>query len=220
MIHVTGTRCFFHVRSGGIGRRPRSIVPLNKSAHVGPLRRDVMKLLSAVLTGCLLALPALAIAQDVKIDYDKAFDFAPVKTYAIKIGTTWGNDLSQRRVLEEIDQAIAAKGWTKTNEGQADIHVVLHGATSTKRNVNTFYSGMGGYGYRYGGMGGMATASTTVSEYTVGTLVVDMFDAKTKNLVFRGIAEDELSDNPEKNAKRLEKASDKLFKNFPPTAKK
>jgi len=220
MIHVTGARCFFHVRLGGFGRQPRSIVPLNKSAHVGPLRRDVMKLLFAVLTGCLLALPALAIAQDVKIDYDKAFNFAPVKTYAIKIGTAWGNDLSQRRVLEEIDQAIAAKGWKKANESQADIHVVLHGATSTKRNVNTFYSGMGGYGYRYGGMGGMATASTTVSEYTVGTLVVDMFDAKTKNLVFRGIAEDELSDNPEKNAKRLEKASDKLFKNFPPTAKK
>ena len=178
-----------------------------------------MKLLPAVLTGCLLTLPALAIAQDVKIDFDKAYNFAPVKTYSIRIGTAWGNDLSQRRVLEEFDQAIAAKGWKKVPEGQADIQVVLHGATQTKRNVNTFYSGgMGGYGYRYGGMGGMGTASTTVSEYTVGTLVVDMFDAKTKNLVFRGVAEDEISDKPEKNAKKLDKASEKLFKNFPPTA--
>ena len=41
----------------------------------------------------------------------------------------------------------------------------------------------------------MATASTVVSEYKVGTLVVDMFDAKSKSLVFRGIAEDEISDN-------------------------
>ncbi len=65
----------------------------------------------------------------------------------------------------------------------------------------------------------MGTASTTVSEYTVGTLVVDMFDAKTKNLVFRGIAEDEISDKPEKNAKKLEKASNKMFKEFPPAAK-
>ena len=180
-----------------------------------------MKLLPAVLTGCLLTLPALAIAQDVKIDYDKAYNFAPVKTYSMRIGTAWGNDLSQRRVLEEFDQAIAAKGWKKANEATADIHVVLHGATDTKRIVNTFYSGgMGGYGYRYGGMGGMGTASTTVSEYTVGTLVVDMFDAKTKNLVFRGVAEDEISDKPEKNAKKLEKASEKLFKNFPPAAAK
>ena len=180
-----------------------------------------MKLLPAVLTGCLLALPALAIAQDVKIDYDKAYNFAPVKTYSIRIGTAWGNDLSQRRVLEEFDQAIAAKGWKKVDDAAADIHVVLHGATSTKRNVNTFYSGgMGGYGYRYGGMGGMGTASTTVSEYTVGTLVVDMFDGKTKNLVFRGTAEDEISDKPENNAKKLDKASEKLFKNFPPAAGK
>ena len=72
----------------------------------------------------------------------------------------------------------------------------------------------GGYGYRYGGFGGMGTATTSVSEYPVGTLVVDMFDAKSKNLVFRGTAEDEISDNPEKNKKRLEKASTKLFKNF------
>ena len=178
-----------------------------------------MKILRAALTGWLLLLPALAVAQDVKIDYDKAFNFSPVKTYSIKIGTGWGNDLSERRVLAEFDEAIAAKGWKKVAEDQADIQVLLHGATETKRNVNTFYSGgMGGYGYRYGGMGGMGTASTTVSEYTVGTLVVDMFDAKTKNLVFRGVAEDEISDKPEKNVKKLDKASEKLFKNFPPTA--
>jgi Domain of unknown function (DUF4136) len=179
-----------------------------------------MKILRAALTGWLLLLPALAVAQDVKIDYDKAFNFSPVKTYSIKIGTGWGNDLSERRVLAEFDEAIAAKGWKKVAEDQADIQVLLHGATETKHNVNTFYSGgMGGYGYRYGGMGGMGTASTTVSEYTVGTLVVDMFDAKTKNLVFRGIAQDEISDKPEKNAKKLEKASNKMFKEFPPAAK-
>ncbi len=164
-------------------------------------------------------LPAMAVAQDVKTDFDKAFDFSTVKTYSIKIGTTWGNDLSQRRVLTEFDEAIAAKGWKKAPEAQANIQVVLHGATQTKHSASTFYSGMGGYGYRYGGMG-MGSAQTVVSEYVVGTLVVDMFDATSKNLVFRGIAEDELSDKPEKNAKKLEKASEKMFKNFPPSPKK
>jgi Domain of unknown function (DUF4136) len=178
-----------------------------------------MKLLSAAFTGWLLVLPALAVAQDVKIDYDKAFNFSPVKTYSIKVGTTWGNDLSQRRVLTEFDEAIAAEGWTKVADGQEDIQVILHGATQTKQSASTFYSGMGGYGYRGFG-GGTGTASTVVSEYRVGTLVVDMFDAKSKNLVFRGTADDEISDNPEKNAKKLEKASTKVFKDFPPSAKK
>jgi hypothetical protein len=175
-----------------------------------------VKGLRAALAGSLLMLPALAAAQDVKTDFDKAFDFSTVKTYAIKIGTTWGNDLAERRVLTEIDEAIAAKGWKKAAEGQANILVVLHGATQTKHTASTFYSGMGGYGYR--GFGGMGTASTVVDDYRVGTLVVDMFDAKTKHLVFRGTAEDELSDNPEKNAKKLDKASTKMFKNFPPAA--
>ena len=105
-----------------------------------------MKTVRAALTGLLLVLPAMAIAQDVKIDFDKAFNFAPVKTYSIKIGTPWGNDLSQRRVLTEFDEAIAAKGWTKAAEGAADIQVLLHGATQTKHNATTFYSGTGGYG--------------------------------------------------------------------------
>ena len=180
-----------------------------------------MRLLRTLIIAAALASPALAAAQDVKIDFDKAYNFAPVKTYSIVIGTKWGNDLSERRVLTEIDQEIASKGWKKADAGQANIQVVLHGATQTKRNVNTFYSGMGGGygGYGYRGMGGMGSAQTVVNEYAVGTLVVDMFDSSTKQLVFRGTAEDEISDNPEKNAKRLEKASTKLFKNFPPTAK-
>ena len=180
-----------------------------------------MKALRALFAGSLLIFPAIAAAQDVKTDFDKAFDFSTAKTYAIKIGTTWGNNLSERRVLDEIDQALAGKGLKKVDEGQASLHVVLHGATQTKHNATTFYSGMGGgYGYRYGGFGGVGTASTMVSEYKVGTLVVDMFDAKTKNLVFRGTAEDELSDKPEKNAKKLEKASTKMFKDFPPGSTK
>ena len=164
-------------------------------------------------------IPALAAAQDVKIDFDKAYNFAPVKTYSISLGTAWGNDLSQRRVMTEFEQEITSKGWKKV-DANPDVQVVLHGATQTKRSANTFYSGMGGYGgYGYGGWGGMGSASTVVNEYKVGMLVVDIFDSKTKALVFRGTAEDEISDNPEKNQKRIEKASTKMFKNFPPAAK-
>jgi len=182
----------------------------------------VRNMLRAVLAATIILAPAIGAAQDVKTDFDKAFNFSAVKTYSIKIGTGWGNDLSQRRVLTEIDQAIASKGWHKADEGQADVQVVLHGSTDTKHDINTFYSGMGGYGgYGYRGFAGagMGSASTTVTEYKVGTLVVDMFDPKAKTLVFRGVAEDEISDKAEKNVKKIEKASVKLFKNFPPGSK-
>jgi len=183
-----------------------------------------MKLVKTMLcAGVALALGSGAWAQDVKVDYDKDANFGAIKTFSLKLGTSWGNQISEKRVSDEITQALAEKGWKQAPEGQADAQVVLHGATETKRTLNTFYSGMGmgGYGYRgWGGMGGMGTATTTESEYRVGTLVVDMFDKTGKSLLWRGIAQDELSDKPEKNAKKLGKASDKLFKKFPPESDK
>jgi uncharacterized protein YdeI (BOF family) len=162
-----------------------------------------------------------AFAQDVKTDYDHAANFAAIKTFQAKIATSWNNQISEKRVLDEITQALTEKGW-KSVDANPDAVVLLHGATEKQKSLNTFYSGggYGGYGYRgWGGMGGMGTATTTTSEYLVGTLVVDIYDAKTKALMYRGTATDELSDKPEKNAKKLQKASDKLFKDFPPGSK-
>jgi hypothetical protein len=164
-----------------------------------------------------------AFAQDVKTDFDKNANFSNIKTFSVKIGTGWGNQISENRISSEIKQTLVEKGWQLADEGKSDAVVVLHGATEKQRTLNTFYSGMGGYGYGYrgwGGMGGMGTATTTESEYLVGTLVVDIFDAKSKNLLFRGTAQDEISDKPEKNIKKLDKASHKMFKDFPPGSNK
>jgi hypothetical protein len=174
-------------------------------------------------TVAFLGMGAAAFAQDVKVDFDKEANFSALKTFTVKVGTSWGNPISEKRVVEEIEQTLTEKGWTKAASDGADAVVVLHGATEKEKTLNTFYSGMGGYGgYGWRGWGGagMGTATTTTSEYTVGTLVVDIFDAKSKQLVFRGTASDELSNKPEKNQKKLAKASDKMFKDFPPGSQK
>ena len=163
---------------------------------------------------------ATAFAQDVKTDFDKSANFGAIKTFAVKIGTSWNNQISEKRITDEIAQTLTEKGWTKV-DANPDALVLLHGATEKQKNLNTFYSGgYGGYGYRgWGGMGGMGTATTTVSEYLVGTLVVDIFEAKTKALVFRGTAWDEISDKTDKNIKKVDKATTKMFKDFPPGSK-
>jgi hypothetical protein len=162
---------------------------------------------------------AAAFAQDVKTDYDKSANFGAIKTFAVKIGTSWHNQISEKRISDEISQTLVEKGW-KVDEANPDALVLLHGATEKEKTLNTFYSGgYGGYGYRGWGAGGMGTATTTTSEYLVGTLVVDIFDAKTKSLMFRGTASDEISDKPEKNIKKVQKVADKMFKDFPPGSK-
>ena len=171
------------------------------------------------LVAALALASTAAIAQDVKTDYDHNANFGAIKTFSAKIATGWNNQISEKRVLDEFTQALTEKGW-KAVDANPDAIVLLHGATEKQKSLNTFYSGgYGGYGYRGWGMGGMGTATTTTSEYLVGTLVVDIFDAKTKGLMFRGTATDELSDKPEKNQKKLQKASDKMFKDFPPGSK-
>ena len=93
------------------------------------------------------------------------------------------------------------------------------GLCSPARAQWGYPGGYGGYGWGgWGGMG-MGSASTTVSEYTVGTLVVDIYAAKSKALIWRGVATDELKAKPEKREKQLTKATDKLLKDFPPGRK-
>jgi hypothetical protein len=175
-----------------------------------------MRLRTHIAIGVAMAvlIPAGLLAQKVNRDYDKSYDFAKIKTFAIKIGTSWNNQMSENRALTEIATALTGKGWVRSaNEQEANALVVIHGASETKKTLNTFYDGWGGWGY--GGMG-MGGSTTSVYEYQVGTLVVDIFDVQSKNLIFRSTASDELNSDPFKNEKKLQKAVEKMFKDFPP----
>ena len=166
-----------------------------------------------------LALAGTTLAQDVTVDYDRAANFAAIKTFSVKLETPWGNPIGEKRLVDEMTQSLVAKGWKVAPEGEADALVLIHGASRTKRSLNTFYSGGGGWGWRGWG-GGMGTATTTANEYTEGTLVVDIYEAKSKQLVWRGVAQGELKDKPEKREKQLQKVTDKFFKDFPPGSAK
>lgn len=158
---------------------------------------------------------ALAAAQQVQTQTLPNFDFSQLHTFFVKIGTSWGNPIGESQVKDMVAQTLAAKGWTQAaSEDTADAVVVVHGATQQKHSLDTYYSGMGGWGW-----GGMGTATTTTTTYTVGTMLIDIFDAKERKLVYRGTAEGELSEKTEKRAKMVQKALDKMFKNFPPTPK-
>lgn len=59
-------------------------------------------------------------------------------------------------------------------------------------------------------------ATTRVEPTPIGTLVVDVFDARTQKLIWRGRATDTLSNKPDKDEKKLEKDVAAMFKHFPP----
>jgi hypothetical protein len=172
---------------------------------------------AVVWTLSFVAMLGAAFAQQVKTDFDHQANFSQYKTYSWQeIKPT--NSLWNARIKNAVDAQLTAKGWTQVDNG-GDVAVVAIGTTQTERTLQTFYDGMGG-GWRWRGMGGMGEATTTEQDYKEGTLLVDMYDGKTKQLIWRGSAQDTVSNKAEKNEKNLNKGVAKMFKKFPPQAAK
>ena len=95
--------------------------------------------------------------------------------------------------------------------------IVAIQTTETQRSLQGFYSGFGG-GWGWQGFGGLQDGSINITEqdYKEGTLVIDMYDGKTKQLLWRGSAEGTLSEKAAKDENKLDKAVAKMFKDFPP----
>ena len=165
--------------------------------------------------GILLLLSTALTAADVKTDYDRSTDFSQYKTYSWEKVQTQ-DPLWVDRIKEAVNAALTAKGLTPVESG-GDIAILAMEMTQNHRTLNTYYDGFGG-GWRWGG--GLGNATTTVDNYKTGTLVVDMFDAKTKKIIWRGSSSDTLSDKSDKNIKNLDKGVQKMFDHFPPEVKK
>jgi len=172
-----------------------------------------------VLVGMMFLFAAKSSAQQVKTDYDRGANFGQYKTYSwAQVKTKEALDVD--RIKTAVNAALAAKGWTPV-DSDGDVSIVAIEITRNQQTLNTFYDGFeGGWGWRRFGGGGFGEATTTTETYKVGTLVVDLFDAKTKQLIWRGTSSDTLSNNSDKNIKNLDKGVDKMFKHFPPGSSK
>jgi hypothetical protein len=163
--------------------------------------------LSALLFGLLIS--SAALAQDVKTDYDHHANYERYHTYyCAKVQTT--DPLWQNRIQDAVDHDLQAKGWQRV-ESDGDVAITAVGSARNQTEYQTFYNGMGGW--RWGGFG---ETTTQAINYPVGSLVVDFYDAHNKQLVWRGTSTETLSDHPDKNEKKLEKAVDKMLDHFPP----
>ena len=172
-----------------------------------------------VLMGMMGLFAIAAPAQQIKTDYDRSAKFGQYKTYSWEQVKT-KEALDVDRIKSAVNAALAAKGWTQVESG-GDVSVIALEMTQNQQTLNTFYDGFGGgWGWRRFGGGGFGEATTTTETYTVGTLVVDLYDAKTKQLLWRGSSSDTLSKNSNKNIKNLDKGVEKMFKKFPPGSSK
>ena len=188
-----------------------------------------------VLIAVLIAGPAFA--QKIYIDYDKEYDGSKNKTFAWS--ETKESSLAETEpslhslIINTIAGHITASGVEQV-DNDPDVYVTYHGSTKEELSLDTThygygvgtmsygrYGGYGGYYGRYYGGGYGGSSTTTVRSYQIGTLVVDIWDAKTEKLVWRGIAANiTISENPHKLDKNIEKALKKMIKKWQKMKKK
>jgi len=155
------------------------------------------------------------------VDYDREADFSAIKSYA------WAgrqhpevSDLTHKKILSSVDDQLAFKGLKKV-ESDPDVYVTYHGDDNERTVVDTTHHGYGyGAGWYGWGYGGMSTSTSHVRTYTEGTLIVDIYDAAKKELIWRGTVTGTVSENPQKNEKNINKGVAKVFKKFPPPPEK
>ena len=168
-----------------------------------------MKKAITFLTFLLLCVASSAmLAQQVSVNYNHNASFTQYHTYA------WGSDDKnkiQNSILaqvaqQDIEAAMQQKGLQKVQESQnPDLVLTANGGEREQTSYNAW--GMRGIG---GGMGGI-----TPQQNVEGSMVISLYDVKQKELVWRGISENTLGNNGNKNQKNVEKAVQKMFKQWP-----
>jgi hypothetical protein len=174
------------------------------------MRRSVTSFVGSVAVVCL---GTIVLAQQVSVDFDRAANFAKFKAFAWTAGTPVADDLNHQRIVRAIEDQLMGRGMAKVDQQAGpDVLVAYHASFDRDLQITGFGSGPGPF-YRGG-----RPVSARAQQVVVGTLVVDIVDAATRAMLWRGIAASDLNPaaSAEKRDKNVTRAVTKLFRNYPP----
>ncbi|MCK5700867.1 MAG: DUF4136 domain-containing protein [Cyclobacteriaceae bacterium] len=156
-------------------------------------------------------------------DQEAGTDFSPYKTFTF-LG--WQddsdkimNEFDRKRMRDAFTAEFAKRDLQMVSEG-ADMTVSLYLVVSKETSTTAYTNYYGGYGGRYGRYGGgwgggSASTTYTESDYLKGTLVMDVFDEKSGQQIWQGIATGTVNEKPAKREKSIPYAVSALMKKFP-----
>jgi hypothetical protein len=162
---------------------------------------------SAVLT---LFIASCSYGIKARTDYDRTVNFSRYDTYFVVRGNSSGDPVRDERIASALQLALASMGWAEVPRGEGQAVVIVHAATSAKHSYAAFYENWGGWRLRPERAGTMLA-----EEYPVGTLVVDIFDATTRQAIWHGVATGAFSERPPGSTKVTDAAFRKMFSRFP-----
>lgn len=161
-------------------------------------------------------------------DYDKTVDFNVFKTYSYYGWAENSDKILSPFDKERIEQAFAdefnKRGLQFVKEG-GDLTVALYiqtqqmqETTATTTAMGGRYGGYGryyGYGPGWGWGGGMATTTYNTYNFTNGTLICDVFDAKNQKLIWEGVGQGTVDEDLQSREENIPKAVAKIMAQYP-----
>ena len=159
-------------------------------------------------------------------DYDKKADFTQYKTFGFlkwnEQSSALVNDLDRRRLEAAVTTELEKRGMTRVDD-MGDTMIGFHVVTEEKTGTTSYtdyYGGMGyygrGFGYGYGyPYGGAASTTTSTYNYVIGTVVIDQYDSKSKDLIWEGVAQGEVQNDKSKREENIKADLLKMFQDYP-----
>ena len=170
------------------------------------MRYLLISLITLLLAGCS--------TLSTTIDYDTHYNFKSVKTFAVVHKTKEGeNTLASERIKKALRTTLKAKGFKEVSPKVADLVFLYHMNVQSKTDIYTDYQMVG-----YGRYGGMVVSTPRAYTYDEGRLIIDAYNPKTNQTVYRAVAVDELplKKTPLEKDAYVEKVIVKTLKDFPP----
>jgi hypothetical protein len=174
----------------------------------------MMRIATLAAAAGVMLLGTIGLAQSTNYDFDRSANFARFRTYAWTGGTELTDELNHARVVRAIESQLAAKGLTRVEaSAQPDVLVAYHASVHRSLQIDGYGSGWASPRFR-----GLRSGTATVQEVATGTIVVDIRDVSSNNVVWRGIVSSDLEPGakPEQRDKKIDRAAKKLFENYPP----
>jgi len=132
-------------------------------------------------------------------------------TFFVMPGTPSGNPAVDAQLKAAVVTALADRGLVETSPDEAEAVVIPHTATSAIHSRDGFYRGWGGWAWHTND----AQSRNGTESYKPGTVVVDIFDAWTKELVWHGSAHEAKPVDATASAHTIDRAVISLFKDYP-----
>jgi hypothetical protein len=143
------------------------------------------------------------------------YDWMPAESRRVDLRAR--DPLDEQRLRDAIEAELRDKGLRKVDSGEPDILIGYLLVLEDGMDSQTMYV-QSDPDWRYRTYG-PATTTTRTTDFTMGTLIIDVHDVEEKALVWRGVAEGQVdqTQDPEKRRARINKAVQKILEEFPPT---